>query len=257
MSRSALLRWDPPPLGPELDGSGVHVWSAPLDPPEEAVFRCASLLAPDERARADRFRFERHRRQFTVARGVLRTLLGRYLEVDPRILEFRYASHGKPELGGRFAGSGLRFNLSHSGEVALYAFTRGREVGVDVEHVHPLDDAVHIAERFFSAAENAAFRALPAEVKEEAFFLCWTRKEAYIKAIGEGLSLPLHEFDVSLAPGEPARLLGAVDPAQAHRWTLRELDPAPGYAGAIVVEGAEWELSCWRWEDPAEAAPGP
>lgn len=240
--------WAAAPAHPSLDAGTVHVWRAPLDPPSGAVERCAALLSPDERARAERFRFERHRRQFTVARGVLRSLLGRCLGADPRGVELRYASHGKPELAGPAAASGIRFNVSHSGEMALYAVSLGREVGVDVEHLHPMDDAEQIAERFFSAAENAAFRALPAEAREEAFFLCWTRKEAYIKAIGEGLSLPLHEFDVSLAPGEPARLLGAVDRAQAARWTLCGLDPGPGYAGALVVEGDGWELACWSWE---------
>ena len=240
--------WGPAPPRLLLEADTVHVWCAPLDPPAGAVRGYAALLAPDERARAERFRFEQHRRQYTVARGVLRSLLGRYLGADPRALAFRYASHGKPELDG--GGGALRFNVSHSGELALYAVARGREVGVDVEHVHPLDDAEEIAERFFSAAERAAFRALPPEAKEVAFFDCWTRKEAYIKAIGEGLSFPLHAFDVSLAPGEPARLLGAVDREQAARWTLRELDPAPGYRAALVVEGGGWEPVCWRWDGP-------
>ncbi|MBV9772452.1 MAG: 4'-phosphopantetheinyl transferase superfamily protein [Gemmatimonadetes bacterium] len=244
---SATLNWGPPPPRPALEG-GVHVWCAPLDPPAHVVGRYRALLAVDEGARADRFRFEQHRRQFVVARGVLRTLLGRYLSVDPRRLEFRYGSHGKPELAGAFAESGIRFNVSHSGELALYAVSRGRELGVDIEHVHPMDDGVDIAERFFSAAENVVFRALAVSEREEAFFNCWTRKEAYIKAVGEGLSFPLHAFDVSLAPGEPARLLGARDEEQAARWTLRELDPAPGYKAALVVEGEGWETECWSWD---------
>lgn len=249
---SATLNWGPPPPGFALEG-GVHVWCAPLDPPDEVVRRYRTLLAADEGARADRFRFEQHRRQFVVARGVLRTLLGRYLVVDPRRLEFRYGSHGKPELAGALAESGIRFNVSHSGELALYAVSRGRELGVDVEHVHAMDDALDIAERFFSAAENGVFRSLPVAAREEAFFNCWTRKEAYIKAVGEGLSFPLHAFDVSLAPGEPARLLGAVDREQAARWTLRELDPAPGYKAALVVEGDGWEAECWAWDGHGRA----
>ena len=244
----ARLNWGPAPPRVAAEEDVVHVWCASLAPPGEAVREYRSLLSAEEGARADRFRFDVHRRQFVVARGVLRTLLGRYLGTDPRGVEFGYASHGKPFLGGRFAGEGLHFNVSHSGEMALYAFCRGREVGVDVELVHPMDDAETIAERFFSAAENAAFHSVPAELKEEAFFTCWTRKEAYIKGIGEGLSLPLHEFDVSLVPGEPACLLGAVDREQALRWTLRELDPAPGYVAALVAEGSGWDVACWRWE---------
>ncbi|HEV2150490.1 MAG TPA: 4'-phosphopantetheinyl transferase superfamily protein [Longimicrobiaceae bacterium] len=230
----------------------VHVWSAPLDPPGEAVRRYGALLAPDERARAGRFHFERDRRRFTVARGVLRSMLGRYLGLDPRRVEFRYESHGKPALAGEPAAGGLRFNVSHSGEMALYAVAAGRELGVDVEEVRPMEDGLQIAERFFSAAEVAAFRALPAEIRDDAFFNCWTRKEAFIKAVGEGLSFPLHVFDVTLAPGEPARLLASRDPNQAERWSLRGLpDPAPGYRAAVVVEGDGWGLACWRWEEPA------
>lgn len=249
---SPALHWGPPPPRPVLEGA-VHVWCAPLDPAPEAVLHYRTLLAPDERTRADRFRFDQHRRHFTVARGILRTLLGRYLDVDPRRVEFGYGSHGKPSLGGSFADSGLQFNVSHSGELALYAVSLGRELGVDIEHVHPMDDAVEIAERFFSASENVVFRSLPATAREEAFFNCWTRKEAYIKAVGEGLSFPLHAFDVSLAPGEPARLLGARDAEQAARWTLRGLDPAPGYKAALVVEGDGWGLECWGWDGHGRA----
>ena len=244
--------WEAPPDAPGLADGEVHVWAAPLDPSAEAIRSHAALLAPDERARADRFRFDRDRRRFTVARGVLRTLLGRYLEVDPRRVAFRYESHGKPALGGELAAHGLRFNVSHSGEMALFAFTAGRDLGVDVEEVRPMEDGLDIAERFFSQAEVEAFRALPAEIRDDAFFNCWTRKEAYIKAVGEGLSFPLHVFDVSLAPGEPARLLASRDPQQAERWSLRGLpDPAPGYRAAIVVEGEGWDLACWRWDEPA------
>jgi hypothetical protein len=153
--------WASPPVAPELADGMVHVWAAPLDPPADTIRRSEALLAPDERARADRFRFERDRRRFTVARGVLRTLLGRYLGTDPRGVAFRYESHGKPVLGEPFAERGIRFNVSHSGEMALYAFARGRELGVDVEEVRRMDDGLDIAERFFSEAEVAAFRALP------------------------------------------------------------------------------------------------
>lgn len=244
-------RWGRPPAAVRLEGGEVHVWAAPLDPPADEARGYAALVAPDERERMERFRFERDRRRFGVARGVLRLLIGRYLETDPRRVVFRYESHGKPALSGELAERGLRFNVSHSGEMALYAFARERELGVDVEEVRPMEDGLDIAERFFSQAEVAAFRALPAEVRDEAFFNCWTRKEAYIKAVGEGLSFPLHVFDVSLAPGEPARLIASRDPRQAERWSLRELpDPAPGYRAAVVAEGTGWELACWRWEAP-------
>lgn len=247
---SPTQEWGSPPRPLVLDADAVHVWAAPLDPPAAAVQRHGTLLASDERARAERFHFERDRRRFTVARGVLRTLLGRYLGTDPRAVAFGYESHGKPVLADPFAAHGLRFNVSHSGEMALFAFARGREVGVDVEEVRRMEDGLDIAVRFFSEAEVAAFRALPEEIRDDAFFNCWTRKEAYIKAVGEGLSFPLHVFDVSLAPGEPARLLASRDPQQAERWSLRGLpDPAPGYRAALVVEGEGWDVACWRWDE--------
>jgi 4'-phosphopantetheinyl transferase len=249
---SSPREWASPPHPLVLEADAVHVWAAPLDPPAAAVGRNAALLAPDERTRAERFRFDRDRRRFTVARGVLRTLLGRYLATDPRAVAFRYESHGKPVLADAFAAHGIRFNVSHSGEMALFAFARGRELGVDVEEVRRMEDGLDIAERFFSQAEVAAFRALPDEIRDDAFFNCWTRKEAYIKAVGEGLSFPLHVFDVSLAPGEPARLLASRDPQQAERWSLRGLpDPAPGYRAALVVEGEGWDVACWRWDAAA------
>ena len=141
----------------------------------------------------------------------------------------------------------LRFNLSHSQGLALYAVTRGREIGVDLECIRPISDAEQIAERFFSAHENAVFRTIPAHEKPKAFFNCWTRKEAYLKALGDGLARPLDEFDVSLAPGEPAKLLrieGA--PQEASRWSLNRLEPGSGYVAALAVEGYGYQLKCWQ-----------
>jgi 4'-phosphopantetheinyl transferase len=123
-----------------------------------------------------------------------------------------------------------------------------RELGVDIECIHAIPDAEQIAARYFSAHENAVLRSLPANQKQEAFFNCWTRKEAYIKAIGDGLAQPLAEFDVALAPGEPARLLRIKDNAQAAaRWSIQALTPAPGYVAALVVKGHDWQLKCWQW----------
>jgi 4'-phosphopantetheinyl transferase len=163
---------------------------------------------------------------------MLRRLLGGFLGLEPERVELRYGPHGKPCV------EGLRFNLAHSHELALYAFSRGRELGVDLERIRPLRDAAAIAERYFSAEENAVLRSLPEIQRHEAFFRCWTRKEAYLKALGDGLARPLDSFDVTLAPGEPARLLrvqGAPD--EAARWSLLHLDPAPGFVGALAAEG--------------------
>ena len=196
-------------------------------------FRASSTTSlADERARADRFYFARDREHFIVARGVLREILGCYLKRVPKSLCFCYGSHGKPALAGEFDGEAIRFNVSHSHGVALYAISRGRAVGIDLERIRFDLPVAEIAERFFSKREDAMLRSLPTDVQHQAFFRCWTRKEAYIKARGEGLSLPLDQFDVSLAPGEPAAVLGTQrDPSEASRWSSSGPFPRSGLRG--------------------------
>lgn len=175
-------------------------------------------------------------------------MLGRYLNIPPEQLRFCYGPYGKPGLAEDSSGVPIRFNMSHSHELALYAVTREREVGIDIEYRREDFASEQIAQQFFSHGEVAALRALPAQAQVEAFFNCWTRKEAYIKATGQGLSLPLDQFDVSLAPGEQAALLSRQDqPQEASRWTLQELAPGDGYAAAVAVEGSGWQLNCWQW----------
>ena len=204
------------------------------------------MLTVDERQRAERYIFERDRTHFVVARGLLRVLLGRYLRQEPQYLRFTYGPHGKPALATDTGGGALGFNVSHSHGLALYAVTRGREVGVDVERIRPEVAQEKIAERFFSPREVTVLRALPTPLQAAAFFACWTRKEAYIKAKGEGLALPLDQFDVSLAPGEPAALSHtAWDPQEAACWALQDLAPAPGYRAAVAGAGHDWHLTCW------------
>jgi len=217
------------------------VWRAPLRVGPGEMERLRGALSEDERERAARFRMDAHRDAFVAGRGVQREILSRYLGIAPRELRFRYSPHGKPELDGAAAASGLRFNVSNSGEMALYAIAAGRELGVDLEQLKPMPDGISIARRFFSAPENEVFAALAEDARDLAFFHCWTRKEAYIKAVGEGLSMPLDCFDVAFAPGEPARLLRTRgDPAEAARWTLIELHPGPGYVGALIAAGGGW-----------------
>jgi 4'-phosphopantetheinyl transferase len=245
--------WRAPPETLVLGADEVHVWRATLDRPPSQIQEFLDNLATDEQARAERFYFERDREHFIVARGVLRAILGGYLNRPPESLSFCCSSHGKPALAGESDGDAIRFSVSHSHGVALYAVTRGREVGIDIERIR-FDVAVaEISERFFSSREVAMLRSLRVEVQRQAFFNCWTRKEAYIKARGEGLSLPLDEFDVSLAPGEPAALLGTQrDPSEASRWSLQEITPAPGYAAALAVAGHGWRLTCWQRPDPSQ-----
>jgi 4'-phosphopantetheinyl transferase len=249
--------WKLPPPAAALAGDEVHVWRARLDAPPESVRRLFDLLAPDERERAARFHFQRDRDRFTIARALLRGILGGYLNSGPERLRFEYGAQGKPSLAAEHNPVGLRFNVSHSEGVALFAAALGREVGVDVERVSARVECEEIAGRFFSPREVAALRALPAALREAAFFNCWTRKEAYIKARGEGLTLPLDGFDVSLAPGEPAALLAnRLDPAEVSRWSLRELAPWPGFAAALAAEGHGWRLKCWRLpQDEERPAP--
>jgi 4'-phosphopantetheinyl transferase len=248
---SCAAAWRVPPRALRLSNDEVHVWCAALDQIPSQINSFLRTLAADERARAERFHFPRDREHFIVARGTLRAILGFYLNRAPQCLSFRYSSHGKPALTLESGEDPIRFNISHSHGVALYAITCDREVGIDLEWVRSNLEVEQIAERFFSCQEIATLRALPAALRRYAFFLCWTRKEAYIKARGEGLSLPLDQFDVSLAPGEPAALLRTrPDSNEALRWSLKELIPVPpGYAAALAVEGGGWSLALWKWPE--------
>jgi 4'-phosphopantetheinyl transferase len=221
-------------------GGAFEVLSVPLNAEPAAVNELAQCLSADERRRANRFAFERDRRRFIVGRAWLRRQLASRLSLRPEIVEIEYGPRGKPVLPARLADSGLRFNVSHSEDLAVYAFARGREIGIDVEAVRAIEDADAIAARFFSARENSAYRALDSRDKPLGFFSCWTRKEAFIKALGDGLYHPLDSFDVSLAPGEPARLLrvGGV-PGDRCGWNLESFSPAPGFVAAVVTEAAE------------------
>jgi 4'-phosphopantetheinyl transferase len=224
------------------------VWRASLDLDAARIQDLHCTLTPDEQERADRFHFQKDRDHYIVARGTLRAILGRYLVVEPSALRFCYSSYGKPALAETFGGNELSFNLAHSHQLALYAVTRRREIGVDLEYVRADFADEGIAERFFSPREVAALRTVPQNLRKEAFFNCWTRKEAYVKAIGEGLSMPLDQFDVSLAPGEPALLMSTrKDPQEAARWSLQALFPGSGYVAALAVEGHSWQLKCWQW----------
>ena len=240
--------WFDPPERLILGSNAVHVWRVSLDQSPSQIELFQNNLDDDERSRADRFYFSRDRERFIVARGILRAILGRYSNRAPNSLSFSYSAHGKPALVSESDADGIRFNLSHSNGKALYAVSRGREIGVDIEFIRGDLEAEQIAERYFSHSEIETLRALPPSLRKHAFFLCWTRKEAYIKARGEGLSLALDQFDVSLTPGEPAALLSTrSDSDEALLWSLRNLNPAPGYAAALATEGCDWTLSCWQW----------
>jgi 4'-phosphopantetheinyl transferase len=237
-----------PPLA--LSANEVHVWLAKLDEHQPEHFR--PLLAEDEVARADRFHFAKDRNHFVVARGWLRKLLAGYLGTLPAGLRFDYAEKGKPSLAADQANA-INFNLAHSHGLALFAFSRAREIGVDLEFMREDIEDEKIAERFFSGREIVELRGVPIELKKQAFFNCWTRKEAYIKARGEGLSMPLDQFDVSLGPGEAAALLrNDKEPDEVRRWTMQSVSVPDGYVAALVVEGGDWQLKSFEVKQLAE-----
>jgi 4'-phosphopantetheinyl transferase len=241
--------WCPPPGSLKAARDEVHVWLLALDQSPSHVRSLLPILSEDELNRANRFHFQKDHDHYVVGRGTLRMILGRYLGTEPDRLRFSYTYYGKPALEKEFEGESLRFNLSHSHGLALLAVTRDRELGVDIEWIRAGIVDEQIAERFFSEKEVGVLRGLPRDLQDQAFFNCWTRKEAYIKAKGEGLSMPLAIFDVTLVPGEPAALLETRgDPPEAARWSLRELITAPGFAAAIAVEGDDWGLRCWQWQ---------
>jgi 4'-phosphopantetheinyl transferase len=221
----------------ELTRRIIQVWPVPIEASNAVVERFRLLLAPDEIDRAGRFRFDHLQHAFILARGALRVLLGRYLGIHPASVQFTYGSNGKPGLVGP---THLRFNIAHSGGLAMFAFTLGCEIGVDVEQIRSLPDMQQIANRFFCVEEAAELMSLPAGQREHAFFLCWTRKEAYIKAIGDGLAAPLDGFHVTLQPGEPARFVHlAHDVSAAKLWTLHDLEVASTYAGALAYRDTQ------------------
>jgi 4'-phosphopantetheinyl transferase len=228
----------------ELGDTEIHVWRAYLHCEETVLHQFEATLASDEKSRASRFIFQRDRNSFVATRGILRELLGKYASRPPADLEFDYSPKGKPTLHWNSLEPSVQFNVSHSHGLALFAFAVGRKLGIDVEFIRPEVAAAEIAERYFSTQEVAELQALSPSLQAEAFFLCWTRKEAYVKAKGEGLHIPLESFCVSLTPGQPERL----ESADSCRWSIRALHPAPHYAGALVAEGRDWFLRQWDWK---------
>jgi 4'-phosphopantetheinyl transferase len=236
MGRNSLL---PKIVGGADAFSGEHFEATVirLERDIEEIRALRRLLSDTEQRRADGFVFDRDRNRFIVARARLREMLATRLGVRPESVELTYGVHGKPALARRYAGSDLRFNVSHSDDVAVYAFSSGREIGVDIEAVRPIPDADDIAAQFFSLRENEAYLALDPTDKPLGFFCCWTRKEAFIKAIGDGLYHPLDSFDVSLAPDEPAKILRVKDMLGSEcGWYLNSFSPFPGLVAAVVTE---------------------
>jgi 4'-phosphopantetheinyl transferase len=232
--------WLPAPTDLTLLPDEIHVWHIELDQPESQLQNLAATLSSDETARAERFYFQEHRQRFIAGRGIIRTILGRYLDVQPRQVQFNYQQRGKPILADTFADSGLAFNLSHSQGLGLCAVNCTRPIGVDLEYIRPMSDLEALAKRFFLPREYEMLRSLSPNQQQEVFFRYWTCKEAYLKATGDGLS-QLEQVEVSLTPTEPAKLQISED------WSLFELVPANNYVAAVAVANLGWNLKCWQY----------
>ncbi len=233
--------WLPTPTKLTLFVGEVHVWKIDLKSSDTQLLRFRETLSRDEINRAERFYFPEHRQRFIVGRGSLRHILGRYLDVEPAQVKFDYQSRGKPVLADQLAKSDLFFNLAHSQDLALCAVNYMYQIGIDIEHIHPVSDLENLAQRFFLPEEYALLRSLPLEQKQNCFFRYWTCKEAYLKATGNGLA-ELEQVRVCLAPDKPAKLIGVDE------WNLRELVPADGFAGAIAIAGNCQNLQFWQYE---------
>jgi 4'-phosphopantetheinyl transferase len=238
----------PRPTAAAID---IDLWRAELDLDPTQLSAFISTLSPDEADRSRRFHRDSDRDRFVAGRGWLRCILGDYLSLDPSVLRFAYDSNGKPRLAGA-ANQLLRFNMSHSDGIALYAVCTRCEVGVDVERVSSDVDVEALAQRFFSAAERVELAALSADDRRQAFFDCWTRKEAYLKAVGIGLGTPTQDFSVTVRSGSAGELTVSADRA-TRRWSLYAIDAGAGYAAAVAVEGTNAHVTA----APRDLAAGP
>jgi 4'-phosphopantetheinyl transferase len=238
------LPWVPATAPPTLADNELHVWRASLDLSSDVRERLQSTLTSDEKTRVERLLIEKAREHFVAARGILRELLGAYLGVDAREIAFRYGPEGKPSLSPEH-NSKISFNVSHSNGMGLFVFANGQEIGVDIEYVKTDFRGMEIASRFFSQEESAALAKLPLGERDEAFFGCWTKKEAYVKAHGQGLSIPLDSFTVEFSKSKQV-----LRDEGGARWSCYALEVGPGFAAAVVAAGENWSVKSWEW--PAE-----
>jgi 4'-phosphopantetheinyl transferase len=247
-AHAPIDEWELASVENELGDDDVHVWRASLDQPADVIAKLASLLSSDECQRAERFHRHADRRRFIAGRGILRKIISAYLALAPDVVRFEYNEYGKPFISDDQIRGALSFNVSHSNGMALYAFVRGRRVGVDIEYMREDFATLGVAESFFSKDEFEELNASPIDRRTEAFFNCWSRKEAYIKAIGMGVSYPLDGFTVSLASDAAPELLKVnADATEAAHWKMYKLDVAEGYAAALIVENPPVSLRRFQW----------
>ncbi len=212
----------------------IHVWSVELNLSHQQLEDFSQFLTEQERQRAAKFINPTHGNRWTIARGYLRQILGKYINLKPKAIVFNYGAQGKPAVEGK----DIQFNLSHSGDRAVYAISAKHPVGIDLEQIHPLP-AADLVDRFFSSAEQAIFHSLPVDLQQAAFFHAWTQKEAYLKACGTGLSTPLDRIEVSIDPRTPAAIISAPITGM---WQIQKLAISTAYASAIVIGGKYGEI---------------
>jgi 4'-phosphopantetheinyl transferase len=244
--------WYPSSGGIDLGADEAHIWRVSLNQDAETIASMAALLSPDERQRAGRYYRPVDRDRFIAGRGILRKIISAYLALSPGQLRFTYNEYGKPAVSDEQNDRALNFNLSHSAELILYAITRGRGVGIDIEYIREDFATLEIAERFFSKDEVTALKSLPTDQRTMGFFNCWSRKEAFIKAKGMGVSYPLDRFTVSLVPGEPPALLKVDDEREVARWRMYELKPGDGYVAAMIATAPPVMLKQRHWSIETE-----
>lgn len=220
-----------------LQENDVHIWLADLEIPAEKLEEFRQILSSDESTRAGRFHFEKDRKKFTIARGALRLILGRYLNIPGKDIHFSNTQYRRPYITEKHNRTLINFNLSHSNALAIYAVTKGRDIGIDIEYMRPMNDAAGIVKRFFSAKEISLFNSAPDDAKTRAFFTLWTRKEAYIKALGMGLNMPLNQFTAVSSLEDNDFILNDNDGKK--NYLIKSLSLDPDYAGALAVENNE------------------
>lgn len=248
-SLEETIVWSAAPEPLNLGRNEVHLWTVPLHIAPAKLEQLALVLSADEQERARKFRFDRHRHRFIAGRAALRTILSRYLESNPAAIQFTYAAQGKPALTSTGQEANLHFNLGHSEDLALLGITRIGNIGVDIERIRVVKDADDLVARFFSQREREQFQKLSADEKPGAFFNLWTRKEAMLKATGEGITRSLHLIEVSFGSDEPAQVLAINgDKDEAAAWTLRNLTPAPGFVGAMAIRASDVVVRNGDWK---------
>jgi 4'-phosphopantetheinyl transferase len=238
-----MTSWPRSPVELPALQNNIHIWAVRLDDATVDLDLDLDLLSPEERERLARFKFERDRRRYLVAHIALHDILRRYLPSEPARVSFDIGANGKPRLPHAPASSDVEFNLSHSHEMALLAVCHKREVGIDIEYVKEDFECQEVAERFFSAREIVAMRGLPVSLQRQAFFKCWTSKEAFLKAKGTGLSGALDEVEITLTAADQVRITAGVP-----GWSLSEVDPIDGYEGALVVANAPVPICYYLWQ---------